>query len=100
MPILSRFMFENDFKPGPFSLGVLVSSVSACLTRSLTNLVFAAVWNTTGWVTGLILILFARSRRGEDELYVGRLGRGDVARDGVVLFPGVWRRALVSGAKV
>lgn len=24
-PIVSRFVFENDFKPGPFSLGVLVS---------------------------------------------------------------------------
>lgn len=26
-PMLSRFMFENDLKPGPFSLGVLVSPV-------------------------------------------------------------------------
>ena len=25
-PIVSRFVFENDFKPGPFSLGVFVSS--------------------------------------------------------------------------
>ena len=27
IPIVSRFVFKNDFKPGPFSLGVLVSSV-------------------------------------------------------------------------
>lgn len=26
-PIVSRFAFENDFKPGPFSLGVFVSSI-------------------------------------------------------------------------
>lgn len=25
VPIVSRFVFKNDFKPGPFSLGVLVS---------------------------------------------------------------------------
>ena len=25
IPIASRFIFKNDFKPGPFSLGILVS---------------------------------------------------------------------------
>ncbi|KAI9568298.1 amino acid/polyamine transporter I [Boletus coccyginus] len=28
-PIVSRFVFENDFKPGPFSLGVLGAPVAA-----------------------------------------------------------------------
>lgn len=41
-----------------------------------------------------------RSTSGDDELYVGRVGRGNVARDDVVLFPSVWGCALVPWTNV
>ena len=32
IPIAARFIFENDFKPGPFNLGAWVSGISFTIT--------------------------------------------------------------------
>jgi amino acid transporter len=31
IPIIARFVFKNNFKPGPFSLGIFVSRTALCL---------------------------------------------------------------------
>ena len=100
VPIVSRFVFKNDFKPGPFSLGVLVSSAVLDESDADVGGVGCSDCIDGRWVYGdyarhPLFSVHPGPTSGGDELYVGRIGRCDVARDGVVLFPGVWGRALV-----
>ena len=107
-PIVSRFVFDNNFKPGPFSLGVWVSAspTYACRTRADTCVISGCPRRRDRrhlyalHARHALLPRHAAPARRHDELHVRRPRRGHVPRDGVVLFPDVRRRALVPRADV
>jgi hypothetical protein len=104
IPITARFAFKNDFKPGPFSLGVFVSHGVWCPCPDRVESLFVEPtdchhFGVLHGFYGHRLFLPDDAANGcfEHELHGGRSWWHTLLVCRVVLFPCVWRRALVHG---
>jgi amino acid transporter len=100
IPIAARFLGDNDFKPGPFTLGVFVSMVFS--SYSVIQWAFSepALCNDLCYFHDIhehrvLLPIDAIDRCRRHELHSGRDCRRVGSFSDLVLFPSLWRRPLV-----
>ena len=106
IPIVARFLGDNDFKPGPFNLGIFASTFLAKMSE-VANLVFT---ESTGWHNICLVHGFSQHRISlpfdpdshcaDYELHGRRPRRCNDSIACVVLLPQVRRSSLVYGSDI
>ena len=100
IPIAARFLGDNDFKPGPFTLGVFVSMVFSSYSVIQWALLELTLCNNLCFLHDIhepcvLLPNHAIDRCRGYELHSGRDRRRVDSFSGLVLFPSLWWRPLV-----